>query len=215
MDDARDIDRALAGIAELYTDNVRRYGTASASVGWKDDPGHRLRFAKLAGVFLGDAGERLSFNDLGCGYGALFAYLDGLAEIEVERYHGYDLSPEMLERARTFVPDRRASFHAGTNATTEVDYSLVSGTYHVKLDAPDDIWLEHVKQSLLDLFSVSRRGLAFNCLSSYVDWREDHLFYAEPCELFDFCKRRLAPSVVLLHDYPLYEWTIHVRRSRP
>jgi hypothetical protein len=39
-----------------------------------------------------------------------------------------------------------------------------------------------------------------------------HLYYADPCDLFDLCKRRFSPQVTLLHDYGLYEFTILVRK---
>jgi hypothetical protein len=40
----------------------------------------------------------------------------------------------------------------------------------------------------------------------------DDLYYADPCELFDHCKRQHSRNVALLHDYTLYEFTILVRR---
>ena len=30
--------------------------------------------------------------------------------------------------------------------------------------------------------------------------------------MFDLCKRRYSPRVALLHDYPLYEFTVLVRK---
>ena len=39
-----------------------------------------------------------------------------------------------------------------------------------------------------------------------------HLYYADPCRLFDHCKRRYSRHVALLHDYGLYEFTILVRK---
>ncbi|REM56201.1 class I SAM-dependent methyltransferase, partial [Mycobacterium tuberculosis] len=41
----------------------------------------------------------------------------------------------------------------------------------------------------------------------------DDLYYADPCALFDLCKRRYSKSVALLHDYGLYEFTILVRKA--
>ena len=42
---------------------------------------------------------------------------------------------------------------------------------------------------------------------------KDYLFYADPGELFDHCKRRYSRWVALLHDYGLYEFTILVRKE--
>jgi len=42
--------------------------------------------------------------------------------------------------------------------------------------------------------------------------RED-LYYADPCFIFDYCKRNFSRNVALLHDYELYEFTIIVRKQ--
>ncbi|MFX7953370.1 class I SAM-dependent methyltransferase, partial [Acinetobacter baumannii] len=58
-------------------------------------------------------------------------------------------------------------------------------------------------------------GFSFNCLTSYSDEdrKRDYLYYADPCQLFDLCKRRYSRQVALLHDYGLYEFTILVRKD--
>jgi hypothetical protein len=40
------------------------------------------------------------------------------------------------------------------------------------------------------------------------------LFYADPAEVFEYCRKRYSRSVALLHDYPLYEFCILVRKQR-
>jgi hypothetical protein len=64
------------------------------------------------------------------------------------------------------------------------------------------------------MHEFTARGFAFNCLTAYSDqdkMRPD-LHYADPCELFDICKRKYSRNVALLHDYGLYEFTILVRK---
>ena len=62
---------------------------------------------------------------------------------------------------------------------------------------------------------LSRTGFAFNALSLYSDpdRRRPDLYYADPLYWFDHCKRRYCRFVALLHDYPLYEFTILVRKK--
>jgi len=70
-------------------------------------------------------------------------------------------------------------------------------------------------EATLDVLDrTSRSGFAFNCLTSYsdADKMRDYFYYADPLELFDYCKRRYSRHVALLHDYGLYEFTILVRR---
>ncbi len=69
---------------------------------------------------------------------------------------------------------------------------------------------------ILDVLDrTSRSGFAFNCLTSYsdADKMREYLYYADPCALFDLCKRRYSRNVALLHDYGLYEFTILVRKQ--
>jgi hypothetical protein len=40
----------------------------------------------------------------------------------------------------------------------------------------------------------------------------DDLYYADPLFFFDYCKTRFSRFVTLIHDYPLYEFTILVRK---
>jgi len=39
---------------------------------------------------------------------------------------------------------------------------------------------------------------------------KDELFYANPCNFFDFCKNNFSKNVSLIHDYGCYEFTIRV-----
>lgn len=58
---------------------------------------------------------------------------------------------------------------------------------------------------------------AFNYLSTYSEGkRRSHLlYYADPIRVFDYCRRTYSPWVALLHDYPLPEFTVIVRKPRP
>lgn len=202
------IEDALAGVASLYSDGLREHGASSRSVGWNDPHQQTLRFDKLTEVI--DASEPFSANDFGCGYGAMFDYLDGRYGSLLNGYYGYDISEAMLAAGAGHVSDPRASFHLGSAITQKADYSFVSGTFNVRMEADVVSWQSFVEESIHSLADHSRLGFAFNLLSTYVDWKEDHLFYGDPRYFFDYCKRKISPRVSLLHDYPLYEWTIYV-----
>jgi SAM-dependent methyltransferase len=202
-------ERDLRGVADLYTRSLAEHGTEPRGVGWRDDETHLLRFAKLVEVIAPDD-RAPDLNDLGCGYGALWRYLDSIGR-RPSRYVGYDISEEMLAEARGVLPDD-VELIRGSRLETHADYGFGSGIFNVRLETPESEWAKHVRASLRDLYDHSRRGFAFNALTSYVDYREPNLYYADPREWLDFCKRELSPRVALLHDYPLYEWTMIVRR---
>jgi SAM-dependent methyltransferase len=206
------IPKTLDGIRDLYEGNLAEYGTSSKSVGWRDEASQVLRFERLARVIDPVAGE-FTVNDWGCGYGAMFGYLDRSYGPRLSRYTGYDISQEMLDAARRECGTSRAAFVQGADVSAEADYTFVSGTFNVKLQASDRDWDAYIKQQLEAMFARSRRGLAFNLLTSYVDWKAENLFYADPAEFFGFCKTRLSRFVTLHHDYGLFEWTMAVTRE--
>jgi hypothetical protein len=123
-----------------------------------------------------------------------------------------DISQEMLEAARGYTGgDPRVALVDSPRLTERADFSFVSGTFNVRMEADEAAWAKYVCDTLLHLKEMSARGFAFNLLSTYVDWKAEKLFYADPLFFFDFCKRHVSPRVSLLHDYPLYEWTLLVR----
>jgi SAM-dependent methyltransferase len=198
----------LTSIARLYEDSLSKHGTAAMGVGWRDSSSHALRFSKLAAV-IDDRDSAASVNDLGCGYGAFYEFLTNSGFV-VSLFRGYDISEEMLVRARKLQP--KGEFLLGSTLDRVADYSFACGIFNVRLEADETAWLRHIERTLQNLHDFSARGFAFNLLTTYVDYRERHLFYGDPSYFFDLCKRRYSRKVALLHDYPLYEWTIVVRK---
>ena len=93
------------------------------------------------------------------------------------------------------------------------DYTVSSGIFNVKGDTPDDRWLAYVLETLTEMARLSRRGFAFNVLTSYSDRdrMRGNLYYADPGFMLDYCKKTFSRYVAVLHDYPLYEFTVLVR----
>jgi SAM-dependent methyltransferase len=215
MAEDEEIRRALQGVESLYSGNLAEHGIDSRSVGWPDPDAQLVRFQKLAHLLVEDDGGPRTVNDWGCGYGAMFKFLDELKGFALDRYYGYDVSREMLDAARAHVSDARAEWIQSSELSHDADYSFVSGTFNVRMESSVSAWTAYVRSVLHELHARSRRGFAFNLLTSYVDWEQEDLFYAPPSEFFDFCKRELSPYVTLIHDYPLFEWTMVVRRDAP
>ena len=202
----------LANVAKLYSDNVKNLGASAKSAGWKDETSQKLRFRKLLEVIEEMKGTVLTVNDLGCGYGAFYKYLKTELSQKISRYYGYDISEEMLILANRLLEDKGALFINSEQIQYEADYSFASGIFNVKLDVEKNLWEHYFKETLLNMSEKSIKGFAFNALTTYVDYEESHLYYADPLFFFDFCKKNFSKNVSLLHDYGLYEWTITVKK---
>jgi SAM-dependent methyltransferase len=194
-----------------YEARLQAHGATPAGMDWNSHASQELRFAQLARLWDGDAGA--SVVDYGCGYGALASYLR--ARGHAGRYVGFDVSAEMVDAARAHAAGLAGcEFSSVRGDVPPLDYAVASGVLNVKQDAGRAEWTDYVHDTIADLASLGTRGFAFNALTSYsdADKQRPDLYYADPLALFDLCKRTYSRFVTLLHDYPLYEFTILVRR---
>lgn len=202
----------LDTVARYYSGKLAAHGATPQGVDWNGESAQLLRFEQLTRIIAEPSG--FSVNDLGCGYGALLDYLDaGFADFS---YHGIDLAQDMLDAAALRYAGRpRVCFQRAQAPEQRCDYGIASGIFNLKFHYDEAEWQAYVYRTLHALHDSSVKGFAFNCLTSYSDvekMRTD-LYYADPCEMFHFCKTTLSRHVALLHDYGLYEFTILVRKT--
>jgi len=198
----------LTEVAEYYTLKLSEYGETPLGVDWNGEESQVLRFEQLSKVI--GHNNQFSINDLGCGYGALYEFL--AKRYQSFSYSGFDVSQSMISAAQKRYAN--ACFLVAHEPDADADFGVASGVFNVRLEQSDIDWKHYIEATLDILNKTSRLGFAFNCLTSYSDAHKmrDYLYYANPCELFDLCKRKYSRNVALIHDYELYEFTILVRK---
>jgi hypothetical protein len=94
------------------------------------------------------------------------------------------------------------------------DYTLASGIFNVKQNSSKDIWTKYILDELAKINRTCTRGFAFNMLTIYseIEKMRRDLYYGDPLFFFDYCKKNFSKYVSLLHDYPLYEFTLIVKK---
>ena len=203
----------LDEVATYYAEKLAKHGDTARGVDWNGEESQMVRFAQLCKIIDSKTPD-FSLNDLGCGYGALLDYLRD--KHVASAYLGVDVSREMIEVAeQRYATADRARFINSAEPDEVADYSLASGIFNVRLGRSDAEWFDYLQATLDVLDRTSSLGFAFNCLTSYSDEdkKRDYLYYADPCRLFDLCKRRYSRQIALLHDYGLYEFTILIRKG--
>jgi len=206
--------KILSKVDKYYTDKVISNGTESRGVDWNSKESHFLRFTQLISKF--DLFQGNSLLDYGCGYGALLDFFDE-NKIKIKNYVGYDISNKMISKAKDKFPLKKNSFFSNIDflEDKQFDYVLANGIFNVRLDVSEEKWLEYILKTLNHINSLSSKGFSFNILTKYSDkeFMREYLYYADPLFLFDYCKTNFSDYVTLLHDYPLYEFSIIVKKQ--
>jgi SAM-dependent methyltransferase len=201
-------------LTQPFEQALAEHGATPSGVSWRNQLGVDLRFEALSRVFQNvNMGTLL---DYGCGYGALFDYLQ--ANDFAGNYTGYDLSPTMTAAAQArcgSTPLLFTDFCNELTAECSFDYVVASGIFNIRNAIDDATWHCYILDTLQHFNQLAKKGFAFNLCTSYSspDKRKPEIYYANPCELFDYCKQHFSRNVALLHDYDLYEFTLIVKKE--
>jgi SAM-dependent methyltransferase len=200
----------LSEVAAYYASKLKAHGSTPQGVDWNGVDSHETRHRQFLRLL--DGAADASIIDLGCGFGDFLRFLR--AEGYRGRFTGYDIAPEMIEKARELhgeTEDRQ--WRIGAEPDDAADFAVASGIFNIKGDVPNAIWTRYVRQTIDVLAHAGRRGFGFNVLSlsSDPERRRPNLYYADPADMLAHCLSRYGRSVALLQDYGLYEFTVVVR----
>lgn len=203
------LDHIVTASRAYYEKALAEFGEGPRAVNWRDVETQRLRFAILAGVGNLD-GVRV--HDVGCGLAHLRDYLTD-AGVSA-RYVGSDISDKMIAAAAKRT-DGAAELHCADLLNEDADwmradYVINSGLFTVRGATPEAEWWDFVRTMIRRMYALADRGIAFNMMTSYVDYRDDHLFYLHPATVMDFCVAELGRRITVRQDYPLWEYTVYV-----
>ncbi len=204
----------LKPMISRFRQRINHFGAQPYGVLWGNGDLQLLRFDCLLSILNEkDKEGGLNIADFGCGYGALFTFIQDADWMADSVYTGYDITPEMVDTASNSIEDQRARFVHGGEVSEPADFVLVSGTFSLKCANEYDDWGRFVQQSLLQLWTKSRRGLAFNLLSDSQPEKDPELYYANAADYRKFCLREMSQDLRLIEDPAIHEFTLLVRRE--
>jgi SAM-dependent methyltransferase len=162
-----------------------------------------------------DFAAPFSLNDVGCGYGALLAYLDRRHHDCAIDYMGVDLSAAMIRRARRLWR-ARARLATGHTSPRIADYSIASGIFNVQLHQPLAAWEAFIGETLRQLHRTSARGFAVNFMRAPRAGQpvRQGLYATEPKRWAQYCAAQFGVATKVIDGYGLGEFTLLVRRRK-
>jgi SAM-dependent methyltransferase len=193
-------------IIDRYDARYKKFGNSIKTLASGMDERRQMRFDMMTGVGIED---RDSVLDLGCGFGD---YLDYLNSHNIKaNYTGYDINPTLIAEAKKRFSDEQFEVKDVVHDEwPEFDYIISSSCFNLPLKSQDNY--EFIAQLLQSAYDHSRKGVAIDLLSSYVDFKSEEGFHYEPEKIFSIAKN-ITKKVCLRHDYPLFEFTIYLYKD--
>ena len=201
-------------IARHYENCFAQHGDTPRGMDWPNTQDAQTRYQVMLDVV--PPGQAATMLDVGCGTGHLLAYLRKQAVDKLLDYAGLDISTQFIQVCQQKFTD--VSFFAvdvlkDTHFNYPADYLMLNGVFTEKVSLPYADMLDYWQQMLLRLYSMCRKGLAFNVMSSHVDWERDDLFHLPMDDMARFVYKHLSRHVVIRNDYGLYEYTVYIYRE--
>jgi SAM-dependent methyltransferase len=208
------MDPISAALARHYTETFDRHGPTSLGVDWGRDMSRaELRYEKMLAVVRHQAKHKVSLLDVGCGYGGLFAFACRRG-LQIE-YTGIDVCENMIHwGSANFSHCRFVHGDIVIHSFDEVfDYVVCNGILTQKLNVPVLEMDRFAARLLRKMFAVCRHGIAFNVMTTKVNYHANNLYYRNPTELLAWCMNEITPYIRVDHAYPLYEYTMYLYHS--
>ena len=183
-------------IKSHYQKLFNKHGDSAESLQYTDRITQFKRYEILCQV----ANELNSVIDVGCGLAHLYEYLE--SQNNKVKYFGLDFVDEFVAAASTKYKDNAyVNFQqfdiSSDTIPKDYDYVVLSGVFNNKFENNKEFMLNGITK----MFEACNKAIAFNAMSTYVDYQSDDLYYSNPLEIFEFCKLNLSKKVTLRHDY--------------
>lgn len=188
----------IEDLQKHYKNLYEQFGDSPQAVQYRDEASQNARFQAL--IEIADL-EGKSVLDFGCGTGHLGTYIKQQG-INCS-YTGVDILEEFIELCKKKFPvSKFGMIDAFDNE--QFDYIIISGVFNNKITDNQSFYQNTIKK----LFKMCRHGIAFNLMSSYVDFFDENLFYEKPENVFSFMKNEVTQHVTIRNDYEVKKGVI-------
>ena len=200
-------------LVKHYESCFNLHGPTPQGVDWPKGEDAVMRYKVMSELWEREVNNPIKIVDVGCGYGAFLQYLLDQQEAVNFSYTGIDLSAPMLEWAQKNYPSYQFSNQDILKSPlkdNEFDYGIMNGVFTEKLSLSFEQMESFTHQMIITLFKACRKGIAFNVMSSHVDWQRDDLFHLPLDRLVAFLTKNCSRKWIIRQDYGLYEYTVYL-----
>ena len=188
-----------------YRKRLKKYGKNIKALATGTKKRRLIRYQVISEIGI-KSGDKIL--DVGCGFADYYKYLQDKG-IQVS-YTGIDISEDLINIAKKRYPKinlQVKDLEKNSFKKNSFDYVVSSQVFNHKLKSGQNISLSRSMMKLM--FDISKKGVAIDFLSSYVDYKESRHFYYLPVSQFN-CAKKISKRVILRHDYPLFEFCLYI-----
>lgn len=192
-------------VIEIFNEALQKYGISSSSVLWNDPQSQYFRFSELIKhIDLHDPNK--SLLDIGCGNCELYKYLNFSGFRGT--YTGYDINEKLLNQAKIRFRNINVKCVDILNDDTsgKYNYVLMSGLFNTNAGQSTEWTYSFIKK----MFALCLDSTAFNAISTFVNYKQDEMYYLDPLSTVNYCIKELSPRVTLCHHNLPYNYTITI-----
>ena len=113
------VDSLTSKVVEYYDSKLKIHGPNHKGVDWNSIESQSLRFDIILQL-IKNKKSRFRLLDFGCGYGALYHYMNEL--YNDFHYSGFDISKAMINAARRINHNSKCKWYNSLNTKTKFDY---------------------------------------------------------------------------------------------
>jgi SAM-dependent methyltransferase len=203
-------------ISAACEEDLIKYGDSFRGVGYTKSPEEAAeRYALMLGVVREHAAP-VTILDLGCGLGHLLDFIESHADYRHLRYAGLDISSMYLNAARARHPQHEFILMDVLEDDEQLpvfDYVVLNGIFNYRGAIERSDMVRYWQQLTTTAYRHCRLGMAFNVMSTLVDWEREDLFHVPFDTMAAFVGKHLSRHFVIRHDYQAYEYTTYVYRQ--
>lgn len=187
-----------------YRERYQTHGYSPLTLGWTK--GKQDIRSQILTSFFDLQGKTIL--DIGCGFGDLNLYLRN-SGIEC-RYIGVDIVQELIDHALIVNQGTNSTFIQGdflaiADHLSPIDIAIGSGIFNHRFETTDNY--QFIESTLATAFHLAQEGIAFDFLSSKVDYPLPHTFHSEPERVLGY-GYTLTRNVILRNDYMPFEFAL-------
>jgi len=153
-----------------YRNRLANRGNTAQGVFWRSQTSQIARFDALLSLVHQIAPQKpVTIADIGCGYGAMLAFINKTPAYAQTIYHGVDINRAMIA-------------------------ACFSGTFNLTHSDDPDLWMDYIFACLDRCMARARYGLVLNLLCAPKAKIESQIFYADRTAFIRRAEAAIGPT---------------------